>query len=544
MAGYYRPVDRDQAYLVPPSMAEWLPVEHPVWFVIEVVGDLAPELKGFHARSVLGGIGRAAYDPTMLVTLLVYAMWQGVRSSRQIEARCHSDVAFRIVCAQDPPDHSTIARFRQAHAAQFAELFTQVLLLCARSGMGRFGKVAIDGTKVAGNASKDANVTLVRVRVLAEAEVVAGLAADADDDVDDDASPPRELRDRTKRRERLERVRAELEVEQAALDKAEADKQGRAEQYLQEVAAGTNSPGRPPSRADSQEVARTRLARARAAQQAKIDEDDVERAKPLQQRTRVLGPRPAPVEQSARVRRAADAVARAEHATGIDEQGQADTASGKKSKAGKTGGQDKPKPAKRNVTDCDSRLMPTRDGWLQGFNVQAAVTDDHLIVAVMVGNNPSDTGQATPMMQATQEAADTIAEDAGVDSTIGDVLMDAGYDSEANLTAPGPSRLIANSKRHQQERNAKTRPASGAPPADATPRQAMDHRLRTPEGNATYRRRGATVEPIFGHLKELLGLRRFLTRGLANVTGEANLAFATLNLRRLHTHTAHTAGAW
>ena len=84
MAGYYRSVDRDQAFLVPPSMAEWLPVEHPVWFVIEVIKDLAPELKGFHSRSVLGGRGRAAYDPTMLVTLLVYAMWQGrVRSANE-----------------------------------------------------------------------------------------------------------------------------------------------------------------------------------------------------------------------------------------------------------------------------------------------------------------------------------------------------------------------------------------------------------------------------------------------------------------------------
>jgi transposase len=535
-------VDRDQAYLVPPSMADWLPVEHPVWFVIEVIKDMAPELKGFHGRQVLGGTGRAAYDPVMLVTLLVYAMWQGVRSSRQIEARCHTDMAFRIVCAQDPPDHSTIARFRQANADRFADLFTQVLLLCARSGMGRFGKVAIDGTKVAGNASREANVTLDRVRVIARAEVDAGLAADADADADDDASPPPSLTDRTKRRERLERVRAELEAEQARLDQAEAAGRARAERYLDEVVAGTNR-GRRPSRSDAVRVARARLDRKRAAQQAKIDEYEAERAKSLQERSRTyLGPPPAAVERAAQVRRAAEALAQAEQAA-------AQTTEQHHASTGPDASQDEahnstPKQAKRNVTDCDSRLMPTRNGWLQGYNVQASVTEDHLVVAVAVANNPSDTGQAVPMMAATQTAADAIAEHTGADTTIGDALMDAGYDSEDNATAPGPSRLIANSKRRDQERAAKTKPASTAPPADATPRQAMDHRLRTPEGIATYRRRGAIVEPIFGHLKDILGLRRFHTRGLTNVTGEANLAFATLNLRRLHTHIAHTAGAW
>jgi transposase len=535
-------VDRDQAFLVPPSMADWLPVEHPVWFVIEVIGDLAPELKGFHARSVLGGTGRAAYDPTMLVTLLVYAMWQGVRSSRQIEARCHTDVAFRIICAQDPPDHSTIARFRQANAAGFADLFAQVLLLCARSGMGRFGKVAIDGTRVAGNASRDANVSLDRIRTIAAAEVDAGLAADADDDTDDEASPPPALRDRTARRERLARARAELEAEQAQLDQARAAKRVRAEQYLADVAAGTNRQGRRPAGSDAVRVARARLDRARTAQQAKIDEYEAERAKSLQERTRHLGAPPAPVERAARVRHAAEALAQAEQAaTQATEQHHASTSpDASQDEAHNT----TPKQATRNVTDCDSRLMPTRNGWLQGYNVQASVTEDHLVVAVTVGNNPSDTGQAVPMMAATQTAADAIAEHTGTDTTIGDALMDAGYDSEDNAAAPGPSRLIANSKRRDQERAAKTKPSSAPPPADATPRQAMDHRLRTPEGIATYRRRGAIVEPIFGHLKDILGLRRFLTRGLTNVTGEANLAFATLNLRRLHTHIAYTAGAW
>jgi len=543
VAGHYRPVDREQAYLVPPSMAEWLPVEHPVWFVIEVIKDMASELKGFHARQVLGGTGRAAYDPTMLVTLLVYAMWQGVRSSRQIEARCHSDVAFRIVCGQDPPDHSTMARFRQVNAARFADLFTQVLLLCARSGMGRFGKVAIDGTKVAGNASRDANMSLERIRTIARAEIDAGLAADADDDVDDDASPPSVLRDRTKRRERLERVRAELEAEQARLDEADAAAQARAEDYLADVVAGTNRGGRRPVRSDAVQVARARLERERARQQNKIDDYAAERATPLQQRGRAyLGPSPTPVERAPRVRRAAQALAQAEQAVHAAPPDQ--TGTNAKAKAGKENGTRTPKQAKRNTTDPDSRILPTRNGWVQGYNVQASVTEDHLVAAVEVGNNPSDTLQAVPMMHATQAAADTIAAHTGNDTTIGDVLFDAGYDSEDNATAPGPPRLIANSKRRHQERAAKTKPVTGPPPAGATPREAMDHRLRTPEGIATYRRRGAIVEPIFGHLKDILGLRRFLTRGLTNVTGEANLAFATLNLRRLFTHTAHTAGAW
>jgi transposase len=521
-------------------MAEWLPVEHPVWFVIEVIKDLAPELKGFHARAVLGGIGRAAYDPTMLVTLLVYAMWQGVRSSRQIEARCHTDVAFRIVCAQDPPDHSTIARFRQVNAARFGDLFNEVLLLCARSGMGRFGKVAIDGTKVAGNASRDANATLDRIRAIAQAEIDAGLAADADDDTDDDASPPPALRDRTKRRERIERVRAELEAEQARLDQADEARRAEAERFLAEVVADTNRQGRPPAGSDVVRVARVRLDRERARQQKKIDEYAAERARPLQERTRAsLGQPPSSVDQAPRVRRAAEALDRAERASQSAAQPKA--GHGRNATTGKPNA---PTPAKRNVTDCDSRLMPTRNGWLQGYNVQASVTEDHLTVAVTVGNNPADTGQAVPMMHATQQAADTIAAHTGADTTIGDALMDAGYDSEDNAAAAGPSRLIANSKRRDHERAAQKKPTSGPPPADATPRQAMDHRLRTPEGMATYRRRGAIVEPIFGHLKEILGLRRFLTRGLTNVTGEANLAFATLNLRRLHTHTAHTAGAW
>jgi transposase len=535
MAGHYRPVDRDQVYLMPPSMAEWLPVEHPVWFVIEVVKDLEPELRRFRAREVLGGSGRAAYDPMMLVTLMAYALWQGVRSSRQIEVRCQTDVAFRIICAQDPPDHSTIARFRKAHAAAFEDLFTRILLLCARSGMGRFGKVAIDGTKIAANAAKAANVTVDSIRRVAEEEVAAGLAADADDPADDQAPPPSVLRDRTQRLQRVERVRQELEAEQARLDQGEADAQAKALEYVEQVRR-TRRGGKRPKRADAIEVARARYERERARQQARIDEWEAERAKPLTERTRAyLGAPPQPVDQAAPVRCAREALEQAER-DAVTKPAGSDRQQGRPGSA-------EPKQIKRNITDPDSRLMPTRDGFIQGYNVQAAVSEDHLITAIKVTNTPADVTQAVPMAEATDAAATMIAEHTGRDTTIGLKEYDAGYDSDANLEALGDTALIANAKRREHERVAATRPAQGPPPPGATPREAMDHRLRTPEGRAAYRRRGAIVEPVFGILKEALGIRRFLTRGTANVTGEVNLAAAVHNLRRLFNHIAQTAGA-
>jgi transposase len=532
-------VDRDQAYLVPPSLAEWLPPEHPVFFVIDIVEDLRNDLAGFRHRQVLGGVGRAGYDPLLLVTVLVYAMWQGVRSSRQIEARCHTDVAFRIACAQDPPDHSTIARFRQRNAERMTQLFTAVLLVCAEAGMGRFGKVAIDGTKIKANASIAATVTLQHMRKLAEAEVTAGLAADADDETDVDAPPPPALRDRSGRAQRLQRVRQELEAEQAERDKAAQAAKDRAAKYEAAAAAGANRRGRRPAGVDRVAVARARYERLVAAQQAKIDEYEAEKAKPWQQRRRRRTVPPTPVDSNGKVRAARAALERAEQAA-------AQPTPPTTTRAARHTAQRpiKPaEPARRNLTDPDSRLMPVRGGgFVQGYNVQAAVSDDHLIVGLKVADTPADVTQAQDMMRRVEHAATTVAEHTGRrDAAVGVVLFDAGYDSNANLTAPGPDRLIANAKRHQHERNARANPTVGPPPPHATPRQAMDHRLRTAEGIAAYRRRSATVETVFGHLKSVLGMRDLLTRGLTNVTGEINLAAAVFNLRRLYTHIATQA---
>ncbi len=126
MAKSYRPVLRDQGFLLPPDMREWLPADHLVWFLMDTVEVLDT---GEFDRRRRGGVGAAGYDPRMLLGLLVYAYCRGVRSSRQIERLCVTDVAYRVLCAQDVPDHSTIARFRAECQDAFTGLFRQVLLI-------------------------------------------------------------------------------------------------------------------------------------------------------------------------------------------------------------------------------------------------------------------------------------------------------------------------------------------------------------------------------------------------------------------------------
>jgi transposase len=178
MAKGYRPVDRDQPFLFPPDMREWLPADHPVWLVITVVEDHL-DTSAFHARRRTGGAGTAGYDPDMLVSVLVWAYAHGVVSSRDIERLCRTDVAFRVICAGNLPDHSTVARFRADFPEAAGDFFTRVLVLCARLGMGKVGVVALDGMKIAASASKSANRTEDTLARLARERVAAHAAADA-----------------------------------------------------------------------------------------------------------------------------------------------------------------------------------------------------------------------------------------------------------------------------------------------------------------------------------------------------------------------------
>ena len=205
MAYNFVAVDREQLMLMPPSVADWLPEDHLAWFVLDVVAelDLTDFLSGYRAD----GRGGAAYDPAMMLAVLIYAYCTGERSSRRIERRLVEDVAFRVVAANQQPDHATIARFRATHETAIASLFGQVLAVCARQGLLRPGLVAIDGTRMVANASKEANRTAEQVaerEILAEAaEIDAGEDAEESRRDAESAGPAGDLGPRVGRRARL-----------------------------------------------------------------------------------------------------------------------------------------------------------------------------------------------------------------------------------------------------------------------------------------------------------------------------------------------------
>jgi transposase len=246
MAQNFLSCDREQDFLLAPSVRDWLPEGHLAWFVIEVVERL--DLRVIYREYRADGSGRPAHEPGMMVALIVYAYCVGERSSRQVERRCVEDVAFRVIAANRAPDHTTIARFRQRFAGPLAGLFVQVLAMCARAGMVRVGTVAVDGTKMAANAGLGANRTYAAIRaevqrILDEADEVDAAEDERFGDARGDELP-RELADPRSRRARLDQVQAELEAEHAA--RVAEHEQRLAERAEHEAKTGKRLGGRRP----------------------------------------------------------------------------------------------------------------------------------------------------------------------------------------------------------------------------------------------------------------------------------------------------------
>src|SRR3954465_8523917 len=131
--------DREQSFLMPPDVREWLPANHLAWFVIDAVDEM--NLDVFYAAYRLDGRARPAYDPAMMVALLLYAYARAIRSWGEIERACEEDVAFRVLAAQLQPDHAMIARFVERHQDVIADLFGEVLTLSARNGLATIGVI-------------------------------------------------------------------------------------------------------------------------------------------------------------------------------------------------------------------------------------------------------------------------------------------------------------------------------------------------------------------------------------------------------------------
>jgi transposase len=516
----YRPVDRDQAFLLPPDLRDWLPARHVVWLLLDVVAEL--DLSALHATRRLGGVGRQGYDPAMLLGLLLYGYCTGVRSSRAIERLCEVDVAFRVLCAQDTPDHTTIARFRSEHAERIAALFEQVLRLCGRAGLGRVGTVAVDGTKIAADASMAASRTeeglrAEAARMIAEAEAVDAAEDDLFGAARGDEVPVEWAESRT-RRARVRRALAELDAD-----------------HPRPAAPGAGDEP-DPDRSPAVRRAERRAARARRSHQDWIERietrqraSEARRAEAHARGEFFSAPKPKPTSDYADARAAAERAAAADQR--LREEREAAAASARAGQDARAARADEARArTRRNTTDPDSRIMPVTGGWVQGYNAQLAVTGDGLIVATDVVKSSVDVAQLVPMMNRVVAGAADLDRGRGHPEPVGVVLADAGYFSHANLTAPGPDRLIADVK----GRHLHTQQASTEPPPTASPAEVNAHRLRTPDGKILYKRRGATVEPVFGTIKEQRRMRRFSRRGLAAVQAEWRFAAIAHNLLKLH----------
>ena len=505
--------DREQVLLLPPSLRDWLPEDHLAWTTLGSVAEM--DLAAFYGAYRADGHGRPAYEPAMMVALLLYAYARGNRSARGIERACVEDVAYRVIAANKAPDHSTIAEFRVRHEQALADLFGEVLSLCEAAGLVRVGVIAIDGTKVQANASMDANRSYRQIagEILEEARRVD----EAEDELYGDARGdelPEHLRTSEGRRTALREAKERLDRERA--ERQQPDAGASAPLQLDPERFVTRPYGR-----------RAWFREARRALDAQREQE----ARPTARaRTKRLEESARRLEEEHSAHCEANDAYEAWREREITRRGRGQMATG----AVKPYAPPAAPEGKINTTDHDSRIVKTvGQPAMQGYNAQAAVNENHIVIAAEVTVESPDFGHLEPMVKATAREL----QNAGVTESPEVVVADAGYwhkQQMESVVARGIQVLIPPDSGLRKD----TRPGW-----DKGLYAFMRRVVASEHGKAIYRKRQTTAEPVFAQLKFNRRLDRFLRRGRAPCRSEWRLMTATHNLLKLHNHRVATVGA-
>jgi transposase len=521
VAKWFRSVDRAQGILVPDDMRSWLPPDHLAWQMIGVTEKL--DLAEFTGAYRADGQGQAPYDPVMMLTLVLYCYFKGIRSSRKIRDACVDDVGCRVISGGTVPSHQAFAQFLKRHRAAVRKLFVRVLGLLAEEGAVEGWSAAIDGSPVSGNASRFANLDAGQIgsRIEAlEAAIEAAAAQWLDDGADGSPDSGGDAQDRLWDDDgdgggglaggvprHLAAMTAKLGRLHAARDKlagrAAAGADGRAQARVRAAA-------------EAAAAAAERLARAEAAQDAKMEKY---RQCVAAGRSWPYGNVPVPASASKKVagvrKNAATAAARLEAA--------------RQRAAGLA-------PGKVSATDPDSRMLPAKNGgWTQGWNLQASAVRRQVLLAIELHDNPADAEALVTMIEATAANCDQ----AGLRDQVRAWLAGNGYASAANFAALEHLLLLV-AVRREAIQTGRTDAALASPiPAGW---EKMAARLATPAGKALYKRRAAQIEPVFAQLFARFG-RYVNNRGRDAVDAEIKLLGTVHNIGKLLAHRRRTARA-
>jgi transposase len=508
MANHFVGCERGQLLLMPPSLTEWLPDDHLVWTVLGAVGEM--DLDRFYAVYRLGGAGRPAYDPAMLVALLLYAYARGNRSSRAIERECLEDVAYKVITTMRTPDHSTIAEFRRRHEAEIGELFDDVLGLCREAGLVSVGVIAIDGTKVKANASMDANRSYRQVvsEILREADEIDRREDELYGDARGDELPE-QLRTAEGRKRALAEAKRRLAERKGRAAQDEQNHDEGPEIELDRQRFMTYNGGRRNWTREGRRELENQRERERRPIRRDRDDRLVDAAQRLEENLQV----------EIAANRAYDAWRR---------EGSTRYRNSRRSPGGPTNSWEPPvlPDGRINTTDPDSRLMRAQGTSVQGYNAQAAVTADQIIVAAEVTLDPGDFTHLEPMVDATRSELANV----GIAARPEVIVADAGYwhTLQMNRLAEAGFEVLV--------------PPDGGARKGTRPGwnneryQQMRDKLATDRGKQLYRQRTTTIEPVFGQIKFNRRIDRFLRRGRSAARSEWRLAAATHNLLKLHSH--------